>query len=244
MSSTESVDIVKALSTPDWIPLNQDDVQKRSWSGLIRFQWLGLTKNMELREIHMALRKKLYTISHEATALSIGGINKQTQRLATTATQLRSLRKTGVAPRMRHSHHFQEQTDDDAAIALCRCTLERLESLLLRDWKLEGRLATHKFRTTELLSMARCPLDGFVEQYIADRDDALEREGDEEMRVELTKAALKGVAGMEILCASLHDRINQNDEMLFKLLLMFVNIFGLIAKYLQLDKWFNFVGDE
>merc|ERR1712139_35429 len=81
------------------------------------------------------------------------------------------------------------------------------------------------------LQMASCPLRDFMYEYIKDRDDALAREDDDERHRAVVDAALKAVAGTEILLASLFDRLNANDQLLFKLILMIVNIMTCIGQY-------------
>lgn len=220
-----------------WEPLDTSRIQKRTWFLAARFYWLGLTKNMEFRSIHMAFKEKLNTISQDAQQLHTGDRKKHFHQLTSRA---RVLRKS-VTVKFEGSHHFpappedtlkEAEGDDDAAIALCHSVLHRLEKLLQKDWDAKGRFATHTFRSDILLQMASCPLDDFVERYTAERDAALSRTEPREQRRELTKVAVRAVAGVDILCDAFHERINQNDEMPFKLLLCLMHVASIATHYL------------
>merc|ERR1712139_210885 len=61
----------------DWVPIVESDIGERTWSGMARFYWLGLTKNNELRSVHLQLRQKLRAITSDVEALHEQCMEKQ-----------------------------------------------------------------------------------------------------------------------------------------------------------------------
>merc|ERR1711879_231273 len=89
--------------------------------------------------------------------------------------------------------------------------------------------------TCEMLQMASCPLDVYLDNYITARDRALSEKDPAIKRYALMKVATKAAVGFEVLCNDLKLRIHANDELLFKGLLLFVNLLTCLGQYVYND---------
>jgi hypothetical protein len=220
-----------------WEPMRRQDVHKYTVTGTIRWYWIGLTYNMKLRSVYMQLRAKVATLRTMAAALNEDLMEDEEAKLEENREQLHAMGcGAEIGSMTLASTCFaktieKEAGNDDVEIILSEKCLTKLERLLKLEWTIHGIFKVYRLTTDQVLQMASCPLDEFMEHYITDRNDALSRKISSEKRIELTKATLKGVAEFEILCDDLRDRITANDQLFFKLFLMLINIFTCVGQY-------------
>lgn len=208
--------------TIHWQWLGKPDIVKFSYLRAAKFYWLGLTRNYQLKAAYMQFHAKLRVLSQKAQALTVDWIEdsewlKEEQR---------------KIQRNRSSRRLVVKQDYESEILLAKDTLRLLEALLLYRFQ-EGQYVS--LRGDEFLQMAGCPLDELAAAYLADRDGALNIKSRDVRRRELVKAVVKGVDGFECLCQSLHQRIVENDNLIFKLLLLIINCLTCIAQFIYAD---------
>jgi hypothetical protein len=219
-----------------WEPIAHVCIAKHSLRGTAQWYWIGLLKNLELRAIHMQLRAKVTTILSNANALNEDLMEDEEKQLEEEAQALRKAGKSEdwisrQTSLMRSGSQYSTYEDNATEIIQSMRCLQTLEELIKRPWVIHGLLRKYFVTTDELMQWASCPFDEFAEQYISDRDVAMQINDPAERRVELCKATLKGVARFELLCHILNDRINANDTLLFKVLVLCLQVLTTFGQY-------------
>ena len=184
--------------------------------GYMRFYWIGITNNLKLKDAYIALKGQSTILSQRTSAMTANA-----QRVI----KLDNIRKLSGA----RCSLIEKELECQVDIWLAQRHLARLEHALAITWTADG------LTNSALFEMASCPLHQYMSAYIADRDDALERTDLVEKREELVKCTSRGVAGLEVLCSHLEDRIVANDQLLFKFLLMTVNLLTCLGQFLYND---------
>jgi len=245
-----------------WQWLRRQDVSQFRWKARARFYWKGLTQNTGLRTTYMRLQSKLRVLRSECDALfddiidddleKKEAIRKHVCNGIAKSSRLKLARKTLNITKskklelMRATHLSGTQQlnvietiadstipegYNDVEIAAAKDGLRILESLIKREFRSSAGSVT----TDQLFQMAGVPFDDFMLIYVRDRDDALEKEDSTERKRELIKALTKGVDGLECMCGYLQEAIDQNDQLLFKIVLMLVNLIGALGQFLYTD---------
>jgi len=88
----------------------------------------------------------------------------------------------------------------------------------------------YKLSISDLVQIAGCPWDVFVDSYANSRTGAVRCEGDGRRR-ELLLAAAKGVDGLEVLIQYVANKIDANDLLWFKGALIAMNLLTCAASF-------------
>jgi len=220
-----------------WEPMEEKSIPKWSLPGFVKFYFIGLTNNSKLKATYMEMFSKLEVLSQRAKAISEQWMNLQKERMNMEYYQHMGVLNTERRGSIRH--------ESQLLIYECEDLIRKLEGYLLVD-----PFGVLNLKVYELLHMASCPLDQFVQGYLARRDNALHmpcfppdslenacqleetRQQQMDKEKQMAKAAVRSIAQMEILFEALKVKIDTNDQLLFKLFLVAVNIATCLGQYL------------
>jgi len=203
-----------------WKWLTKDDFAKHSCKGRALFLYRGLTNNNQLRAILLRLKSRLFFLQQRANEMVDELINDESDawQKDEEAMKFRTLsdgNMSGVA------------VDTE----MCKDTLRALEALLQREFKDDnGNIIA---RADALFQMAGCPFNEFLSIYIRDRDQALT--ATDRPRRHIVKATSRAVDMVDCLCGYLQDRIDNNDQLLFKLFLLLMNAATCLGQFVYYD---------
>jgi len=212
-----SADRCKGMHFPvevDWIWLPPDELPQKiyraSWKDSLWWKKTGLTDNVSLRSFSMRLHARMHLLDQEVVLLTQGMI-KDTENALLTETSL------------------QEQTEH-AEMEMALDALKDIDTLLVLEFDCGG----HNLNIAQLAKAAGCPWDAFLEGYMHGRNRALRCTTGGKRR-ELILAAAKGADGLEQLYQQLVSKIDANELLLFKLVLIATNGITCAAQFAWSD---------
>jgi len=229
-----------------WEPLEKvvclEESKKWALFGVVRFYWIGLTNNTSLKATFLEMHSKLEVLSQRGDTLSEEWCTLQKERMSMEYYEQFGNSNTERRKQIRHESQLLIYEAED----------------LIR--KLEGLLAIDSFgvlnmKVYKALQMASCPLEQFLENYITRRDDALalpsfpprtfdhhlELEATKEQQMlkekQMVKAAVRSIAQMETLFTSLRVKIDSNDQLLFKVVVVVLQAATVLGQYVFEKIW-------
>lgn len=160
---------------------------------------VGLLDNSALRSVTMRLHARMHHCNQQVVLLTQGMIKDSENALATGTT-------------------FEENTMD-WEMEMAHDVLRDIDDLLVLKFYCGGI----DLSIGTLAQAAACPWDVFLESYLNGRNGALNCDNKTGKRRELVLAAAKGIDGLEQLYQHLVHRIDANDMLFFKVMLLALN---------------------
>jgi len=194
------------IDATEWLELR--GLAKPSYCGRASFYWEGLTNNTKVRADFMTLRAELATLDQLSIAMSVDAYEDVVE------SDQQDTRNTLF--------------DEDIRIDIQRSlnALKKLEHLV-------------KEFHVQLLA-ANCPVNSLVKTYTQDRDEVfadVHRLTDgSKIRSKLVRVLVGGISQYEILCDYYRVAIDNNDQLLFKLVLMVINMLTVLGQYIYKDR--------
>lgn len=172
---------------------------------------VGLLDNSALRAVTMRLHARMHHCNQQVVLLTQGMIKDSENALATGTTF--------------------EQNTMDWEMEMAHDVLRDIDDLLVLEFDLPlGQSGVSALISTgmsvsigTLAQAAACPWDVFLESYLQGRNGALNCDNKTGKRRELVLAAAKGIDGLEQLYQHLVHRIDANDMLFFKVMLLALN---------------------
>jgi len=228
--------------TVTWAWIQKEDFVAHSWWARLEFYWIGLTDNLRYRSILLRLTSRLKIISQEARALFEEMLDEEDEALDEIDANRTSAHEhvpehAKTAARQRHTVSCKVTSGTYHDLSKAEDTLRDLEALLQMAFTEKTGPLTYQSESTvstdKLFLMAGCPFEKFVEIYIRDRDKAFASR--DHRRRDILKVVLRASDMVDVLCGYLSSKIDQNDQLLFKLALMFVNLVSVMGQLIWAD---------
>lgn len=146
-------------------------------------------------------------------------------------------RTIGEAKKVRHSQLIKVTRAVTSGtyvdIERAENTLRRLEAFLLHSYHPDPSITDpdpkREMKTDVLFQMAGCPFTDAMEIYLRRRDAAFKTKN--LRRREILKVIISGTDVVDTLCGYLQSRIDANDQLLFKILLVTMNLLTVLGEY-------------
>lgn len=193
-----------------WHWLSPDELPQGDRRDKIWWKVMGLFANNELRKFSMVFHARMRIIDINVKMLAKAH-HKDQERALENRTSL-------------------EDETQEAEMELAIDTLRDIDDLLRLDFRCDG----HKYTFGEVAEAGSCSWEAFLESYMNNRNDALNCKTDQRRR-DLIGAAIKGTDGLELLYQQMVHRIDDNDLMVFKFLVIFVNSLTALAQFFWSD---------
>lgn len=209
--------------TVTWKWLTTDQLAKHSWIARLKFLWRGLLDNTQLKAVLLRLKSRLKVLECKAASLVDEMVDDEQELAESVCNQ--DLNKFRV-----NAAKSSNMSGIAVDTLMAKDALRSLEALLVHSFTDNKGTSV---RADELFQMAGVPFDDFVKIYVRDRNIALTC--DIRHRREVVKIVARGIDMVDCLCLYLQCRIDANDQLLFKLFLLVVNVVTMVSTFIYED---------